>query len=253
MTTPAAATPGEPPVRTIPSLGSELLAPTAEGHYFRARQLRANAYLSQARALWSARLVVLALAVVDLALTGALLWLSSRSTVVPYVVEVDPTGRAVAVGPATPGAPTARPAKAVVVHALQLFFTHARTVTADRELQRRLLLDAYAYAGGRAVSLLNEAYRRQSPFALAERMSIAPQVTSVLALTADESAWQVQWSEAVRGQSGTLLRTETWQATATISIEPPTTAEELSANPFGIRVTSFDWIRLTTDPKESIP
>lgn len=237
-----------PGVRTLPSRTSgELLAPTAEGHYFRARDLRANAYLRQARMLWSSRLLVLLLASLDAVLVAALLWQSGRPKIVPYVIEVDRSGAAVAVGRAD-RAPS--PTKAVVVYSLQLFFRNARTVTADEQVQRRLILDAYAYADGRAVALLNDYYRRNSPFARAERRTVTPQVNSVLALTPDETSWQVQWSEEIRDATGLVLDEETWQATATLEVAPPEHEEEVVRNPFGLRVVNFDWIRIHPGRRE---
>jgi type IV secretion system protein TrbF len=234
--------PGRGSVVTLPSLASgEAVSPEAEAHYLRARELRANAYLSQARMLWSSRLLVVLLAVTDAALVAALIGLSARSRIVPYVVEVDRSGAPVAVGPAD-RAPS--PTKAVLIYALQLFIRDARTVTADEQVQRHLILDAYAYAEGRAVSLLNDHYRRSSPFARAEKGTVTPQVTSVLALTADQASWQIQWEETSRDPNGSVLGKENWQATATVEIDPPATKEEITANPFGLHVVDFDWIRI---------
>jgi type IV secretion system protein VirB5 len=237
--------PGE--VATVPSLASgEAVDPGAEAHYLRARALRANAYLRQARMLWTSRVLVVVLTAVNAALVAALIWHSAQTKVVPFVVEVDKSGAAVAIGPADRAT---APSKSVVVYALQLFFRNARTVTADEQIQRRLILDAYAYADGRAVALLNDFYRTSSPFARAERLTVTPQVLSVLALSSDETSWQVQWTEAHRDRGGTLLREQRWQATATIHVSPPEREEEVVTNPFGLRIVNFDWIRIN-DAKE---
>ena len=229
-------------VATVPSLAStEALPPGARPHYLETSLLRINAYLDWARLLRTSRILLALVMATNAALVAALIWQAGRSRVVPWVVEVDRAGAAVAMGPADR---PAEPTRAMVVYALQLFFRSARTVTPDEALQRRLILDAYAYAGGAAVGELNDFFRRRSPFVRAERERVSPRVTSVLALDPEETAWRVQWEEAVHSPAGAALRTEQWQAVATIEIEPPEAPEEVLTNPAGIRVVRFDWTRL---------
>ncbi|OYW83789.1 MAG: conjugal transfer protein TrbF, partial [Hyphomonas sp. 32-62-5] len=53
------------------------------------------------------RLMALGCLALSFATSGALIWRSLQSTVTPYIVEVDETGAAKAIGPATePYAPT---------------------------------------------------------------------------------------------------------------------------------------------------
>ena len=59
-------------------------------------------YASLARGKRNWQLTALALLATLFVCTGALAWLSTRSRVVPYVVEVDRDGQTVAVGPAEP-------------------------------------------------------------------------------------------------------------------------------------------------------
>lgn len=227
---------------TVPTLAStEALPPGEQPHYLETSLLRINAYIDWARLLRNSRILLALALTTNAALVAALIWQTTRSRVVPYVVEVDRAGAAVALGPADQ---PAEPTRAMVVYALQLFFRSGRTVTPDEALQRRLILDAYAYAGGGAVAQLNDFYRRRSPFARAERERVSPRVTSVLALDAEESAWRVQWEELVSTPAGAAVRTEQWQAVATVEIDPPDAPEEVLTNPAGIRVVRFDWARL---------
>lgn len=227
----------------MPTLSSgEALAPGAPvPHFLDARRLRINAYVDLARMLRNSRLLLAVVVITNAGLVAALVWFAGRERVIPYVVEVDRSGAAVALGPAVE-APEA--SRSMVVYALQLFFRSARTVTADEALQRRAILDAYAYAGGDAVSQLNSFYRRRSPFARAQREQVAPRVTSVLSIDPEETSWRVQWEEPVLSAGGAPVRTERWEAVAAIEVDPPDAPEEVLTNPTGIRVVRFDWTRL---------
>lgn len=232
-------------VRIEPTLASsEVLAPGAAAHYLRARELRADRYLDLARSIRNTRVLNAVLVATNLALAAAAVVFAGRQEVVPYVVEVDRTGAAVAVAPAERAA---APSEEALRYTLGLYFQNLRTVTVDQQLQERLILEVYDRARGRAVALLNDWYRRNSPFARAERTTVSPQVHSILALGEDRSTWQVQWTEDHRDLSGLRVRRETWQATARLVTDPPDRPEEVASNPFGIHVTHFDWTRIDTE------
>lgn len=226
------------PVRASTELGE---AATPPSPYLTAGNLRANAYLDLAKTLTNYRLLALALLAVDLVLVGTVVWQSTRTRITPYVVELDAYGNAVAFGAAER---LASPDHALLVHEISRWVRHVRTVTLDPEVQRRSILDAYAYTGARANRLLNDFFRHRAPFALAERATVSVQVTSVLALTEAERTFQVQWRESEREISGGVEEISRWQALITVDVDPPERVEEVVTNPLGIRVVDFDWTRL---------
>lgn len=241
-------------VSTLPVVSSgELLPPRgkdAEAVYGPARFDRADRYHAQRVALGRAQLLNLLLAATVLALLGGLLYHASRTHIRPYVVEVDRHGEALAFGPA---AEMADPDRRMILHALTLWIVHARTVTIDRTLERREILAAYAYTGGRAVALLNAWFKRHPPFARAERETVSVDVESLLAADETNRRFRLQWTETVRNPAGALLREELWQALVTLEVHPPAAVEEVLSNPLGIRVTDFDWQRLTTPGEKDGP
>lgn len=232
------------PVRSSGELTSDGRPPSP---YLAAGNLRANAYLDLARTLTNYRVLAALLLLVDLVLVGALVWHSTRTRIVPYVVELDSAGDTVAVGPADR---LPEPDKALRVHEIARWLRNVRTVTLDRDVQRRMILDAYAYSDGRAVTLLNRWYRRRTPFARADRGTVSVQVTSVLALSQRDRTWQVQWRETDRDLSGDVRTRERWQAVLTLHVDPPDRVEQVVTNPLGIHVVDFDWTRLPDLPED---
>lgn len=237
------------PVRTQPVRSSaEMRGAGAPPHpYLDARRLRVNAYQSLARTLTNYRLLALCLLLVDLVLVGTVVWQARQTRIVPYVVELDGYGNAVAFGPADQ---MADPDRGLLVHEIARWVWHVRTVTLDREVQRQLVLDAYAYTGDRGVGLLNRWYREHPPFDRARQGTVSVQVTSVLALSERERTWQVQWAETERDLHGEAVGESRWQALVTLDVDPPDLVTEVVTNPLGVRVVDFDWTRLPDgDPR----
>tara|TARA_R110002012_G_scaffold30184_1_gene91919 strand:- start:666 stop:1391 length:726 start_codon:yes stop_codon:yes gene_type:complete len=180
------------------------------------------------------------------ALSGALVWQSMQSRVVPYVVEVDKFGEARAVAPAVQNY---QPADSQIAWHLARFVTHVRGVSTDPVLVRKNWLAAYDFATDRAALFLNEYAKANDPFGQIGTNSVSVQVTSVV--RASDTSFQVKWTEQVF-ERGSLARTERWTAILTTIIQPPRSAEQLRKNPLGLFVSAIDWSREldTANPQE---
>jgi type IV secretion system protein VirB5 len=179
----------------------------------------------------------------ELALVGglgaSLAALSLQHKTVPYVVEVDALGAALAVKPVeAAGRPTD---ERIVRYQLAAFIRGARAVITDRAAMKRGLDQVYAYARGSARSFLDDHYRANNPFDIAKTYTVLPAVISLLQVS--ERSWQVRWSEEHRGLDGTVLAKSTWEAVLAVEIVPPTTPESIQVNPFGLYVTEIRWTK----------
>jgi type IV secretion system protein VirB5 len=213
-----------------------------------ARFDRGDLYATTRKALRRAQLLGFLLGALALALAGGVLHLSGRARVIPYVVEVDRHGAPLAYGPAEE---MSKPDRRILLHTLALWVRSTRTVTADRELMKKLLETGYELTGGRAVALLNGWYESHPPFARAVKETVSVQAVESILAAGSTDHWRLQWTEEVRNPGGVLLSREHWQALAQVEIDPPETVEQVLVNPLGIRVTDFDWQRLsTTDPRK---
>ncbi len=170
-------------------------------------------------------------------LSGALVWQSMQSHVVPYVVEVDKFGEAHAVAPAIQDY---KPEDAQIAWHLARFITNVRSVSTDPVLVRQSWLSAYDFAADRAALFLNDYAKKNDPFAQIGERSVQVQVTSVV--RASDSSFQVKWIEQTF-ERGALTKTEHWTAILTIAIHPPRTAEYLRKNPLGLFIKAIDWSR----------
>lgn len=166
---------------------------------------------------------------------GGLIWQSSRSIVTPYVVEIDETGAARAVGPAME---TYRPSDAQIAHALASFIRDVRSVSIDPVVVRENWLRAYDYATDRGAMALNEYARDNDPFRDVGRRSVTVDVGSVVRAT--DTSFEIRWSEKTYA-SGQFEKLERFTAHLTIVMSPPRTAEALHKNPLGLFVHGVNW------------
>ncbi len=170
-------------------------------------------------------------------LSAALLWTSQQGSVVPWIVQVDRTGRAQAVGPADVNRTATDPE---IAWHLSQFIEHVRSVPADPIVLRQDWLAAYDFATDRGASALNDYARVNDPFARVGKEAVAVDVSSVIRASPD--SFRVAWTER-RYDNGQLAATERWTAILTVVLQPPHDAETLRKNPLGIYVHAINWSR----------
>jgi type IV secretion system protein VirB5 len=81
--------------------------------------------------------------------------------------------------------------------------------------------------------------RTIDPFKRAENDTVGVQVASVLPLSSN--TWRIEWREDKRSRDGALGSQENWQASVTVSVNPPTDDATILVNPTGLYVEAFDW------------
>lgn len=211
--------------------------PEPETPYQRAGQLwdeRIGSARVQARN-W--RLMALGGLLLTTGLSAALVWQSMQSRVVPYVVEVDKLGQALAVAPADA---QFNPSDPQIAWHLGRFITHIRSRSLDAVLMRENWLSAYDFASERGARFLGEYARAANPFAEVGRRTVSVQVTSVV--RASDNSFRINWTEQAY-ERGSLSGTSRWTAVVTVKLQPPSSAEVLRKNPLGLYVDAIDWSR----------
>jgi type IV secretion system protein VirB5 len=170
-------------------------------------------------------------------MAGGLIWQASRSTVTPYVVEINSQGEARAVGPASSDF---HPTDPQIASLLAHFIREVRSVPLDPIVLRENWLEAYDAVTARGAATLNEYARASNPFGHVGEGSRAVEVTSVV--RASDTSFQVRWVERAY-TNGTLATTEHWTAILSIIQQSPHDVVRLRKNPLGVYVDSLDWSR----------
>ena len=184
------------------------------------------------------------LLVATLILASGIVWLSSRSRYIPYVVEVDKLGYALTVPqPLTP-ATVPDVAAHLQRYEVAAFIRDARSVSSDAQLEHQMLNSLLAHVRGAADKFLDAYYHSDSfahnPFKLAESQTITVQIDSILQLS--PVSYQVRWSEQHHDLSGAPLGAVShWEAMLQTEIVPPKSDESIISNPLGFYVTQISW------------
>lgn len=160
-----------------------------------------------------------------------------RSSVVPYVVEVDRLGEVRAVGPAFEAY---RPSDAQIAHFLARFIEDVRSLSIDPVIVRTNWLRAYDFVTDRGAQALNDYAREADPFKKIGSTTVTVEVTSVVRASGD--SFEIRWKENTY-ENGSIAKTERYTGVATTVLKPPKDAETLRKNPLGLYVHSINWSR----------
>lgn len=201
--------------------------------------------VQSSRNMWQI-LAILCL-MIALAGVGGMIYIGSQSKFVPYVVQVNNLGEAIAVSRAD----VAAVADQRVVHAsLASFINDVRMVTPDIALQRKAIFRAYAMlkTNDPATAKANEwfnGHADSSPFKRAETQTVSVDIISVIPQSPE--TWQVDWLEKVYDRQGHPLEAPfKMRALLRVYHRPPTqstTEEQIRNNPLGIYIQDFSWSR----------
>ena len=168
-------------------------------------------------------------------LAAGLVWQSARSTITPWVVQVDKLGAAQTVASATADY---RPTDPQIAWHLARFITEVRSIPADPVVLRQDWLEAYNYVTDKGALALNAYARANDPFSRAGKAQVSVEVASVI--RASDDSFRVAWVER-RYVDNALASTERWSAILTIVVQTPTDADRLKTNPLGVYVHALNW------------
>ena len=186
------------------------------------------------------------LALSNFALVGLMAWFGLHSKVIPYVVEVDKLGYALAARSANAAPVGTDAADRMVRYELAAFIRNARSVSTDRGSEQQMLQSVLSHSHAAASGFLNAYYHSDNPphnpFKISERQTVSVQIDSILSLS--RNSWQVRWTEEQRELNGALSGTNHWEAVLETEIVPPTSEESIVENPLGFYVSRVSWSKV---------
>ena len=136
------------------------------------------------------RLMAFGSLILSAGFAAALVWQSTRGTVVPWVVQVDKLGQAQTVAAATADY---RPTDPQVAWHLARFIEQVRSIPADPIIVRQNWLRAYDWTTDRGATALNDYARSNDPFTKVGKQQVAVEVSSVIRASPD--SFRVAWIE----------------------------------------------------------
>jgi len=192
-------------------------------------------YLSRNAAQWRHISAVLILCCAACVL--AVIFMAGRVTVVPYIVQVDAHGYAIAVEPVAPSRVDAR---LVIAHVARYVWS-LKTVFNDPEAQLHLMNFVYSTTpvNTPAERKYQDYYNANNPIVIGERETIHVTVNSVLSMS--PQTWQAEWTEERFSLTGDRLGAKHYRGIFSTAIVTPTAMREVLMNPLGIFITDFNF------------
>ena len=183
---------------------------------------------------------------IALGAVGGTLYVAHQSKFIPYVVQVDKIGQAVAVHRAD-RAVAVDPA---VIHAtVAAWIADARLVTPDIAVQRDAIFRVYAHmtssdpSAHKMNSWMNGS-PEATPFKRSEKITVSTEIISCIEQSPE--TWQVDWMENTFDREGNQIGKDRMRALVTVYVVPPssgTTEDQIRKNPLGIFIKDFNWAK----------
>ena len=194
---------------------------------------RYGSYISRAAQWRMAAFICLIITVVSI--SGNVIQASQVKTI-PYIIEVDKLGNMGAVARADRASATP---KRLIQAEIAKCISDWRTVTADVELQQKMIERLSFFMAGSAKGVLRQWYEANNPYEIAKTGKLVHVEIKGLPLPVSSDSYRVEWVETVRSHAGVMLDSHTYEATVTIQINPPTADAVLLRNPGGIYITAL--------------
>ena len=212
-----------------------------ENPYLSARKEYGDRYGSSVKDAARWRQISFFLIMLCVAFGALMMWMASQNKVIPYIVQVDKQGYAVAIKSSEQGAVADT---RVIVATLGGFFVNFKTVITDVSSQKRMVNDVYSYLakGSAAESFVSHCYQEHNPFVATQdrnRYTVQVEIRSIVRSGSNDKSWQVLWSEE-KLEQGTIIERTDWRAIVSIAVSPVRELEEVIKNPLGIFITDIN-------------
>lgn len=173
-------------------------------------------------------------------LTCGLIFQSTKSTVTPYVIEVDSTtGMAKNVGPIQAHAYS--PKEAEIKYFLTEYIKNTREVPLDPVVFTEKWNKAYAYMTKSAANKMNTIMQNEQPMANLTKKTV--QVNILVIVPMGNNSYQVRWTEEEFLIGSGQKTVVPMSGVFTTYLNPPTNEKELAVNPLGVYISDFNWSR----------
>ncbi len=168
----------------------------------------------------------------------------NKAHIIPYIVQVDDLGRAIAT---TEAKETTITNEKVIKAFVYQYIDNARSVVSDPESLTRNITQVYRESiKSVQVNFLNDYYKGNNPYDYAQKKGTR-HIEPIIFLKEGENTYSVEWREIERSYENEVLSESHYKALVSV-IQIPNTNEdkykEDPLNPFGLYVTSLSWAKL---------
>lgn len=204
---------------------------------------RYGSYISRA-AQWRA-VAFTVLGILALSLYGNVMQ-ARQVKIVPYIIEIDKLGKVSNVSRADQSVSAPRN---LIQSEIADAIINWRTVTADTELQKQMIKRLSHIITGSAKGVLKQWFEENSPYEIAKSGKLVHVEIKGLPLPVSDTSYRVEWIETIRSHAGALLDQRSYEATATIQLQPPASDADIMTNPGGVYITALAASKIITNER----
>lgn len=209
-----------------------------EERYEKAKKEHYDMYMKQAKSIHSWKKAFMLSMLFNICSFSIAGYLATRSELIPYVIEVDETGNAKGINPATQKKYI--PQEAEKEYFIKEFIKRTRLISLDVDVLNSNFTTNRYYLGGMARKKYLKMLEKEDTTELVKaEMTRSIQIQSFNKLTGAENSYQARWEEILYSKSGDELQKRNYTGIFTIEIEQPKTLDELEINPLGIKISDF--------------
>lgn len=185
------------------------------------------------------KVIIYVLTSLVIVLSGALVYQSDKSLMVPYVVEVDDIGHVRAVDIAKQSNYDVQEKEKQ--YFIERFILDARTIPLDPVLAKKQLTAAAALTTSTTRNKLSEDLRKEN---ITGRIGVeTTQLQMISNVVQTKDTYQVRWSEEVYNNDGTVKDRYFMVGSFTVGLDKVKNEAEWRLNPLGIFIKNFSWTR----------
>jgi len=163
------------------------------------------------------------------------IYLSSKSAIQAYVIEVEHSGMVKKIGVVEES--IYQPKLAAIKYFLTQFITDIRTIPDDMVLLKKQHYRAFNFVTPRGYKQLKSYEKKFKPFSLFQKQIVSIEFKSIL--ESSERSYQVKWKETIFFKDHQPVSQLEYSGIFSIEIHSPTSDVVLNNNPLGIFIDFF--------------
>lgn len=206
--------------------------------YEKAKEEFLDIYMKQSKVIntWkSLSFIFLILLSISLSIT---FYLSTRSSLIPYVIQVDSTGNAKAINPAYEVKYV--PDEVTKSYFLKEVLKNMRSVPRDRVLLGRNFTTNLFFLNSFSEKKYRDLIKKEKFTEMIQNfLSRDVAISSFTRISGSKNSYQIRWEEKVFNKNGEVILKEKLIGIFTLDKQQPRTLEEIENNPLGIILTDF--------------
>jgi len=183
------------------------------------------------------RICALGAILLNILLGVGLIYQSSKTTVIPYVVRVNSDGIAQSVG--TPEQMNYVPKEVEIKYFLTQFVQKIRALSIDPVVSKHNWVSAYAFLTQTAAQKMNNYIKEDNPITKLGKITTQVEINVIVPISKD--TYQIRWQEKVFDKDGGSVETYKMTGIFSIIVSPPTDQKELLSNPLGLYIKDFSY------------